>query len=48
LFAEERSILMTGIPVTHAGTTYQVDSLEWINRRAGVLKAICLEVPKKE
>lgn len=45
LFTDERSILMTGIPVTHAGTIYQVNSLEWIDQVAGVLKAVCLEVP---
>lgn len=46
LFAEERSILMAGIPVPYAGQTYQVNSLEWIDRRAGVLKAVCLQVTK--
>lgn len=45
LFAEERSTLMCGIPVTHAGTAYQVDSLEWMNKKSGVLKAVCLVVP---
>jgi hypothetical protein len=46
LFAKEKSILMTGTPVTNAGQTYEVNSQEWINKRAGVLKALCLEVPK--
>jgi hypothetical protein len=45
LFVETFALLMTGQTFTSAGRSYQVTEMEWINQKAGTLKAVCIEVP---
>lgn len=45
LFAQEWGFIAVGQTVTLAGVIYRVDILEWIDQKAGILKAVCLVVP---
>lgn len=46
LFSEDWGLMMTGKEITHEGTAYRVNKLEWIDQAKGVLKAVCLELPE--
>lgn len=45
IYDQEWGLIMVGQQVNYAGTILRVNSLEWIDMKAGVLKAVCLEVP---
>jgi len=45
LYTQEWGFITVGQTTTLAGVIYRVDSLEWIDQKAGVLKAVCLVVP---
>lgn len=45
LYKAEHEEMMVGKQITHLQTKYQVNSLEWEDDVAGVLKAVCLEIP---
>jgi len=45
MFKAEHEEMMLDKQFEHQGTKYQVASLEWEDQVAGVLKAVCLEVP---
>lgn len=45
LFRSEHEEMFIDKQIIHQETKYQVKSLEWENQVAGVLKAVCLEIP---
>lgn len=45
LYKKQHDLMMVGKQIEYLQVKYQVNSLEWINQPAGVLKAVCLEVP---
>ena len=46
LFSQNSGLMMIGLKIADQGTVYQVDALEWIDKKKGILKAVCLEVPQ--
>lgn len=42
---ENRAEIYVGLQFDHKETTYQVTALKWVNRKKGIIKAFCCELP---
>ncbi len=45
LITESWAQMYVGFQFQHENKTYQVTSLQWIDREAGKIKALCIELP---